>query len=234
MNTWSKLYLLLPFLFCNLVYAQDNSNAYHFGTGLVVFEGPQYGLLWEKQIPLFKDSMCTSLWFNLAAKDTRCPTCMACAEPIEYHNGNFRPFNCGGGEGVAFICVNVAKNYREVIVDSIGTRAFLNNRTGVYYSWQNYFLKKARKGDYFRIERQWDSAVLYDRPYAINALPAADSHLAVGVKFRDFSYWRFYPVAVKGYWVKLKAMDGKQLKGYCWLIWRNDKEILNWFAWRAE
>lgn len=230
MNKVSRLCLMLPFLLGKLVHAQDD----RLGTGLVVFEGLHYSLNWDKPIPLFKDTTCTSLSFNLAAADTHCPTCMACAEPTAYHSGPYRPFQCGGGEGLAFVCTNSAKNYREIIIDSVGTRAFLNNRTGVYYSWTNYLLKRTRKGDYFRIVRQWDSTVLYDRPYNLNDLPEPDSNLAAGIKFRDFSDWHFYPVAVQGYWVKLKAMDGNRSKGYCWVIWRNEGRILNWFAWRAE
>lgn len=229
----------LLFLLCTvpLARAQEaDSNAvtgvYSLGQGLLCFN---LGLLnWTDSVPVYRDTGLSQLQTVLTAEQTDCPECMGCAEPATFFPGSFHPLFCGGGKGPAFICTRTTAGYHEIIMDTLGTRVYVPWQYGNYRSWEQYLLQEAAAGEYMRFVRQWDSTILYDQPYPIEALPAPDSHLQVKLALKDVDDLLFYPVAVQGYWMKLKARRGKQFKGYCWIIWRNENQLLHWFAWRAD
>lgn len=214
--------------------AQDKRGAYTLGTGLLLLQGKSLPLSWTDTLPVYHDSTLSRLWARLDVTQTDCPECMACAEPQTYHQGSFHPFSCGGGAGPAFVCTRAAASFYEIITDTAGTRAYIPAQYGRYLSWKQYILGQAKQGEYFRITRPSDNTVLYDKPYPLEALPEAGSGFTYGLSWPDIDAYRFYPVAVQGVWLQLKAVQGRDTKGYCWIIWRNDSRLYKWFAWRAD
>lgn len=231
----TKVIVVLYLLCCSFVTAaQEKLPGYTLGSGLLRLNAKTLPISWQDTIPVYRDPALTQLWTNLTIEQTNCPECMACAEPERFYQGPFHPFICGGRNGPSFICTRSGNQFHEIITDSSGTRAYVPVQYGAYDTWEQYILGQAKQGDYFRIIRDWDSTVLYDKPYAAEALPAAGSGFMSGVSFADISDFKFYPVAVQGTWMKLKAVSGRKAMGYCWIIWRNENHLYKWFAWHAD
>ncbi|PSK88817.1 hypothetical protein [Taibaiella chishuiensis] len=207
---------------------------YSLGTGLLELARTHHVLQWTDTVPVYRDTGLTQLQTQLTVAQTNCPQCMACAEPNSFYEGPFQPFQCGGGNGPAFICTRVTPRYFEILADTTGARAYIPAAYGRYASWEQYLLAEAAAGEYFRIVRQWDTSVLYDKPYPEGQLPAADKYYCAGVKLVHPDDLKFVPVAVQGHWVKLNAMRNKRLAGYCWVIWRDERRLYHWFAWNAD
>lgn len=227
--------MILCFLFRPFIAgAQHKPGAYTLGTGLLLLNGKSLPLSWTDTLPVYQDSALARLWTMLDVTQTDCPECMACAEPQTYYRGRFHPFSCGGGAGPAFICTRATTRFYEIVADTTGTRAYIPAQYGRYLSWKQYILGQAKQGEYLRITRPSDQTVLYDKPYPLEALPETGPSFTYGLSWPDTDAYRFYPVAVEGVWLQLKAVQGKDTKGYCWIIWRSDSRLYKWFAWRAD
>ncbi len=214
-------------------HAQDNSS-YFLGNGLLVFGNTFFYDYTGKPIPLYQDTLRTILLTNLTLDQTTCPKCMECMEPVAYYKGIIHPFICGEANGMNFICTRTTPNYNEIIIDTSGTRAYTSKDQGAFYSWNDYMQMSAELGDYFGFNRQWDSTVLYDKPYDLAKLPEHDKNLQVGLNIKNVENLFFYPESVDGYWMKLKAVRLKKTVGCCWIIWRNEKEWLVGFQFRTD
>lgn len=229
-----KLLFVLCLLHCVSVGTAQPGNTYTLGLGLLSFGSRTLPLSWTDTIPVYKDSALTVLQTMLDISQTDCPSCMACAEPQTYYGGPFLTFSCGGGKGPSFIYTRSGKQFHEIITDTSGTRAYIPLAYGTCYTWEQYIHNEAAAGEYFRINRQWDTTTLFNKPYPENALPVSDSGYLAPLALTDVDDLKFYPVAVQGHWLQLKAKAGRKSMGYCWIIWRNDKQLFKWFAWRAD
>ncbi len=227
--------LILVYLFCTAtgVPAWSQAGGYTLGTGLLELASVRQVLLWTDTVPVYNDTGLTQLQTRLTIDQTTCPQCLACAEPVAFYEGPYRPFLCGGGNGPAFICTRITARYFEILTDTAGTLAYIPAAYGRYTTWERYLPAEAKACAYFRIVRQWDTTVLYDKPYPAGQLPPADKYACVGVKLHQPDDLKFYPVTVAGHWVKLKAMKGNKPVGYCWIIWRDERRLYHWFAWDA-
>ncbi len=232
----STILLLISFLsssFCaQLACGQSRPLSYNLGAGLLVLD-EQNTNSFTKPIPLFRDSLLTSPLLNLTPAQTTCPTCMVCAEPVAYHKGKIQPYSCGI-DGIEFICPKATAAYTAIVIDKLGKRAYLKPRMGNFYTWDSYVRRSARAGNYFMFVRQWDRTVLYDQPYDLRHLPRPNNALLVGLKIRYISGLKFYPVLVKGYWMKLRFTDDGKTTRYCWFVWRNEKEWLHGLQFRTD
>lgn len=229
-----KLLFVLYLLHSAVACIAQPGNAYTLGLGLLNFGGKTLPLSWNDTIPVYKDSALTVLWTRLDITQTNCPSCLACAEPEIYYGGPFFTFSCGAGKGPSFIYTRSGKQFHEIITDTSGTRAYIPAVYGTCATWEQYILIEAGQGEYFRINRQWDTTILFNRPYPGSALPASDSSHLSPLSFANTDDLKFYPVTVKGNWLQLKAMSGRKRVGYCWIIWRNEKQLFKWFAWSAD
>ena len=230
--------ICLSFCFCLFfgAYGQGTKGRYSLGIGLVsIGKEARFVEYDSKPVVLYKDSARTVVYTKLVLAQTNCPTCMECAEPPATYQGKIQPFICGAGQGMQFICTKATKKYNELIIDKAGTRAYVDSRQTIFYSWNAYMQRQARQGEYFEFVRQWDKSVLYDKPYGLHTLPKPDKNLLVGLRLpADIDYLRFYPVLIKGYWMKLRIVDGQKTIGYCWFVWRNEREWLHGFKFRTD
>ncbi|MGI4874778.1 MAG: hypothetical protein ACRYFX_26795 [Janthinobacterium lividum] len=203
------------------------------GAGLLVLT-EQHTRFFADSIPLFQDSLTQHHLLSLTPERTTCPTCMQCAEPTAYHHGPIQPFECGGGEGIKFICLKATRRYTELVLDTLGHRAYLRPGTGTFYTWKQYMQERARQGDYFQFVRQWDRHILYDQPYDLRHLPPPGKDLLVGLTIQNLDDVKFYPVLVQGYWLKLRYQPDTGLERTCWVVWRNEKAWLLGFKFRTD
>lgn len=201
------------------------------GSGLYTIDNI---LISKFKIPVYKDSLKKVLYTNIIPSITNCPTCMECAEPISYYKGKLQPFSCGGANGINFICTRVTAASYEIIIDTTGTKVYASKDKGKFYSWDLYMKHRAKQGDYFEFNRQWDKTILYDKIYNLHKLPVPDKKLQVKLNLNNIDTYRFYPAQVNGYWMKLKILEDKKLIGYCWIIWRNEKQWLKGFKFRTD
>ena len=203
------------------------------GAGLLVLT-EQDTRFFSRPVPLFRDSLLRQPLPGLTPERTTCPTCMRCAEPQEYYHGPVRPFSCGGGDGMQFICPKATRTYTELVLDTLGHHAYLRPGVGTFYTWNRYMQERAQQGDYFQFERQWDRHVLYDQPYDLRHLPPPGPNQLVRLRIPDVSDVKFYPVLVQGYWLKLRYTRENGAMGYCWVVWRNEKAWLLGFKFRTD
>jgi hypothetical protein len=160
---------------------------------------------------------------------------MLCAAPQNYYDGILKPFICSSLEGIVFICEQQDSNKYEVFIDTLGNVAYVPKTAAIQYqSWETYMVKQGERGEYISFIRQWDSTVIYDKKYDLNYLPKADSNRFVGVKINDLDDVRFYPVSIDNYWMKIKGVRSRKTTGYYWVIWRNEKNWLVNFTFRAD
>ncbi|MDJ0365779.1 hypothetical protein QMK33_11500 [Hymenobacter sp. H14-R3] len=215
-----------------LAWGQSRPPADQLGVGLLVLN-EQNTSFFRKPPPLFSDSLLATRLPTLTPERTTCPTCMACAEPVAYHKGKIQPFICGS-EGMEFICTKKAAGYTEISIDKLGKKAYLQPGAGIFYTWNGYMRHQASQGDYFTFVRQWDRTVLYDQPYDLRRLPRPTAALLVGLKIKNISDLKFYPVLVKGYWMKLRFTEDGNAMRYAWVVWRNEKAWLHGFQFRTD
>ena len=210
---------------------QPRPPGYHLGIGMLVLTRETTSGF-ARMPALFGDSLLTTRLPALTHEGTTCPTCMECAEPTSFYKGPIQPFSCDV-EGMQFICTKKAAGYLEIIINKRGKRAYLKPGTSTFYTWNGYMRHQASLGDYFMFVRQWDRTVLYDQPYDLRHLPRPNAAQLVGLKIPGISDLKFYPVLVKGYWMKLRFKEDGQPTRYAWFVWRTETEWRHGFQFRS-
>src|ERR1035437_10230744 len=84
----SIMIFICAVLLKNIAAQAQNNNGYFLGDGLLVFGNTFFYDYTGKPIPLFQDSLRTTLLTNLTLDQTTCPKCMECMEPVVYYKGN--------------------------------------------------------------------------------------------------------------------------------------------------